>query len=299
METRNELNYNTSKIYTVAGIQYKLNVSIRLSDPCKNGICDFAITGMGYRKTKNGRWVEEFGGCCHEEILNHFPEFDLFVKLHNCNYLGQPVYTVENSMYYLELKQYETAAKYLRVSENELQQLTNAIEDKIFFTSELYGLGIVSRWKEEADQAIKVLEGLCGCQWVNPYKPEEERFKLAPLSNEELTLFNERVKIGYYKPEAVQARAEERKRAEIEKKRAEITSRYDKEVLKAETEKNIMLAVLDSGINPDNAIYYSHSNTLCFNWRTYGDKISQEDFITFVNTVDRSRLPEEINFQIK
>lgn len=100
METRNALNFHASKVYTEAGETYKLIVEIRLSDPCKNKICDFAITGMGYRKTRNGRWVEEFGGCCHKEILKHFPQFKQFVDLHSCNYLGQPSYPVANGMYF-------------------------------------------------------------------------------------------------------------------------------------------------------------------------------------------------------
>lgn len=173
------------------------------------------------------------------------------------------------------------------------------VDDKLLFTSELFGLGIVDRWKAEAEQAKKTLESLCGCQWANPYKPEEERFKLVPLSGEELTLLNERIKIGYYTPEAIQARAEEKKRAEMEKKRAEIIKKYDKQISEAETEKTIMLAVYDFGIDPGNVIYYNHSNKLSFNWKSYDDQVSQEQFIDFVNNVDRSRLPEGIAFEIK
>lgn len=300
METRNALNFHASKVYTEAGTTYKLIVKICLSDPYKNGICNFAITGDGYSKTRNGRWVEEFGGCCHKEILKHFPQFKQFVVLHSCNYLGQSSSPVAEGMYFLK-KDLQTAANYLRISTAEAERLNAAvlIDDKLLFTSELFGLGIVDRWKAEAEQAIKTLESLCGCQWVNPYKPEEERFKLVPLSGEELTLLNERIKIGYYTPEAIQARAEEKKRAEVEKKRAEIIKRYDKQILEAETEKNVMLAVLDFGIDPGNVIYYNHSNKLSFNWKSFGDQISQEQFIDFVNNVDRSRLPEGITFEIK
>lgn len=38
-------------------------------------------------------------------------------------------------------------------------------------------------------------------------------------------------------------------------------------------------------------IYYNHTNTLFFNWRDYGEKITQEEFDDFVNNVDRSQLP--------
>lgn len=38
---------------------------------------------------------------------------------------------------------------------------------------------------------------------------------------------------------------------------------------------------------------------LSFNWRDYGEKITQEEFDDFVNNVDRSQLPEGIKFELK
>lgn len=66
-----------------------------------------------------------------------------------------------------------------------------------------------------------------------------------------------------------------------------------------EAEKKIMLCVFDYGLSTDNVIYYSHTNTLSFNWNGYGEKITQEEFDDFVNKVDRSQLPEGIKFELK
>lgn len=44
-----------------------------------------------------------------------------------------------------------------------------------------------------------------------------------------------------------------------------------------------MLCVFDYGLSTDNVIYYNHTNTLSFNWRDYGEKITQEEFDDFVN----------------
>lgn len=41
------------------------------------------------------------------------------------------------------------------------------------------------------------------------------------------------------------------------------------------------------------------NNTLSFNWNSYGEKITQEEFDDFVNKVDRSQLPEDIRFELK
>lgn len=53
------------------------------------------------------------------------------------------------------------------------------------------------------------------------------------------------------------------------------------------------------GLSTDNIIYYPHTNTLSFNWNGYGEKITQEEFDDFVNKVDRSKLPEDIRFELK
>lgn len=66
-----------------------------------------------------------------------------------------------------------------------------------------------------------------------------------------------------------------------------------------EAEKKIMLCVFDYGLSTNNIIYYPHTNTLSFNWNDYGRKITQEEFVDFVNNVDRSQLPEGIKFKLK
>lgn len=56
---------------------------------------------------------------------------------------------------------------------------------------------------------------------------------------------------------------------------------------------------VNKDMNGHNLIYYSHTNTLSFNWNGYGEKITQEEFDDFVNKVDRSQLPEGIKFELK
>lgn len=128
--------------------------------------------------------------------------------------------------------------------------------------------------------------------------PEKERFTLT-LTDEERLLIEERIKAGYYSAENIEKRREEAHKAKVLKKRAEICERYDKIIRQAEAEKKIMLCVFDYGLSTDNVIYYSHTNTLSFNWDSYGEKITQEEFDDFVNKVDRSQLPEGIKFELK
>lgn len=297
MET-NILSYNVTKIYVENGITYKMNVCISLDDCCKNGICDWSITADIYEKRRNGRFVWYASGCCHDEILKYFPEFKLFIDLHSCNHYGQPMYPVENGVYHLVNSDKEKTMNYLRITETEYNILHDSAEDKGYFTYLLYTLGIVDRWKQEALKAIKQLEKLTGNTWKNPYKPENEHFMLK-LTNEERTLIENRIKGGYYTSEAIQARKDQKKREEYEKKRNEIITDCEKEIQEAENKKLVMLAVLDAGISLKNAIYYNHSNELAFNWNDYEEKVTQEQFDKFVNTVDKTKLPKNITFKLK
>lgn len=208
------------------------------------------------------------------------------------------MYPVENGFCHIKNSDKETTINYLRITESEYNVLRDSAEDKGYFTYLLYTLGIVDRWKQESLKAIKQLEALTGNTWENPYKPENEHFALK-LTDEERTLIENRIKDGYYTSEAIQARKDQKKREEYEKKRNEIIADCEKEIQKAENRKLVRLAVLDTGIPFKNVIYYNHTNELAFNWNDYEEKVTQEQFDKFVNTVDKTKLPENITFKLK
>lgn len=187
------------------------------------------------------------------------------------------MYPVENGVYHLVNSDKKKAINYLRITETEYDILRDSVEDKEYFKYLLYTLGIVDRWKQESLKAIKQLEALTGNTWENPYKPENEHFALK-LTDEERTLTENRIKDGYYTSEAIQAREDQKKREEYEKKRNEIIADYEKEIQKAENRKLVRLAVLDTGIPLKNVIYYNHTNELVFNWNDYEEKVTQEQF---------------------
>lgn len=294
----NNLSYNVTKFYVENGITYKMNVRISLGDCCKNGVCDWSITADIYEKRRNGRFVLCASGYFHEKIIEHFPLFKMFVDLHLSDYYGTPIHPVENGFYHVKNSNKEKTINYLRITESEYNILRDSAEDEGYFKYLLYTLGIVDRWKQESLKAIKQLEYLTGNTWENPYKPENERFVLK-LTDEERTLIENRIKDGYYTSEAIQARKDQKKREEYEKKRNEIISDYEKDIQKAENKKLVMLAILDAGISSKNAIYYDFKNELTFNWNDYETKITQEQFDEFVKTVDKTKLPKNITFKLK
>lgn len=294
----NKLSYSASKNYVENGVTYRIYVKIQLADECKNGVCNWSITADIYEKRQNGRFVLCSGGCCHDEISKHFPEFSKFVLLHSCDCYGSPLYAVENGFYLIGKESKEKVMNYLRITEEEYKVLRGA-SDKAYFKYILYTMGIVSRWDEESISAVRELEALTGNEWVNPYEYDNERKHITAFTDEEAAEMNKKIDNGYYTPEAMRERKEEAARKAYEAKRAEIIAECEKEVSKLEEEKTVKLYILDYGLSVDNVIYYKHKKEVVFNWLDYKDKISQEDFIDFLNSVDYSKLPEGIIFNIK
>lgn len=227
----NILSYTASKNYVENGITYRIDVKIQLTDECKNGVCHWSITADIYGKRQNGRFVWCSGGCCHNEISKHFPEFSKFVALHLSDCYGAPLYAVENGYYHMKNSSKETVIDYLRITETEYNLLCQS-GDKQHFKYLLYAMGIVNRWNEESKAAIKDLEALTGNEWVNPYEYDKERKHIEAFTDEEAAEFNERIESGYYTPEAIQARKKAESRRAYEVKRAEIISDYEKKVLR-------------------------------------------------------------------
>lgn len=298
METTNKLFYSGTKFFTENEEDYRITVRISLDDDCKNNICDWSITADVDWKNKHGKYEDYLGGCCHDEVVKHFPELAKFISLHLCNHYGAPMYPVGNGTYHIKNSDKSVAIEYLRISDKEYSKLSEAVDDEMYFKYLLFDLGIVDRWKRESDELLVELEDLCGKKWVNPYMPEKERFPLI-LTDEERSLVEERIKSGYYSAENIEKRKIEAHKADVAGKRFNICEYYNQKIREAETNKKIMLCVFDYGLPINNVIYYPHSNTLSFNWNDYGGKITQEEFDDFVNNVDRSQLPEDIRFELK
>ena len=242
METANKLIYKQTNYFKEDGEEYRIIVTISLDDDCHNNICDWGITADIRRKNKYGRYEEYMGGCCHDEIAEYVPELAKFIPLHCCNHYGAPMYPVENGMYHIKNSDKSVAIEYLRISDKEYSKLSEAVDDKMYFKYLLFNLGIVDRWKRESDELLVELENLCGKKWVNPYKPEKERFTLT-LTDEERLLIEERIKAGYYSAENIEKRREEAHKAKMMEKRAEICEQYEKIIRNAETDKSNALCV--------------------------------------------------------
>lgn len=289
-KTANSLKYSISLPYDKDQTIY---INIKLADECKNGHNDFSITGDIYKGVKIDRNFIS-GGCIHEDILKVKPEFKLFVDLHLSDYKGCPTYAIANGFYFLKNDTKETTEKYLRLINSEYETLKQA-ENEAHFKYLLYSLKIPSRWQIEANEAIKVLEGLTGITFVDNSK----RSQLEDITQDEINLIESNMKNGYYLADKVEER--ENKKATDAKNKiiADLTATKEKAILKADIEFNIKMAIVNAGLSLKNFIYYNHTNNGVFNWLDYEAKITENQLNTFKDNVDYSALPENITFELK
>ncbi|MCK5611719.1 hypothetical protein KAR91_58160 [Candidatus Pacearchaeota archaeon] len=98
------LTKNQKKIVTKSGIteygeKCDLVIEISYDDECNNGHNSFHITGRLYKAGKRSDGAYLAGGCIHEIIEKHAPEFKPYVKWHGTSSDG-PMHYVANSMYH-------------------------------------------------------------------------------------------------------------------------------------------------------------------------------------------------------
>lgn len=276
---------------------YRICAEIALHDDCKNGVCEFHLVGDIYDFDKRKKDNCVTCGCIHEHIAKHFPDLAKFIPLHCCNYLGQPLYPVDNGLYYLkqgvETGDFSTVCKQMRITPGEAAIMSDAarLDDKKLFKYWLFGLGIVARWKQEADEFIKYLEEKTGQTWENPYKEDHKHFVLSMSDDERLEVQNLIIS-GYYKKDAIDERLEAARQAAKDKKRDEVITKYEKAVEKYTMERDIFLLLIDNDIPTKNVIYYDFCGKVGFNWSDcYGDKKMSDDEINKAVSLLSARFP--------
>lgn len=281
MKTTNNLVYKTFKHIPKENIT--LYVSIRLNDECRNGHEDFAITGDTYEYGEpKTDWYHQTGGCIHETIYKHFPEFKSFIDLHLAQFSGIPMYAVANGVYHLKTGFERTKrnhpnfkkefCEYYRIPEEHFEAIDT--EEEEFFKYQLITLGIVKKWQKDADVAIKQLEKLTG----KKFKSTATRAEKITLTTSEIKAIKKKIEEGYYTPAARKQRIADQRAAEREEKIAKLKKDADEEIKSIELERDIYIYLLQHGFSTDNFIFYKHSNEGVFNWKNYETQFTQEEF---------------------
>ena len=271
----------------------RTDIKIRLNDECHNGHEDFSITADIREKGSRGQWVDAGGGCCHEHILSLRPDLKPFVDLHLCTWQGIPMHCATNAFYwlagYLSLPyvEYHGGSGSIAKSKDECLRIflehVRATDDEVPTLLEcrsqeelkiaIEDLGILDRWKQEADAAIKQLEEWSGKE----FESKATRGFWEPVTISARQLAKERRESGYYTPEAIAARDAEKAAAAKAKKRQSIINDHQRQIKKIERDLDIDLFILDN-FGTVNCIYYDHSNELSFNWSSTNKLITKNEF---------------------
>lgn len=293
MKTKSNLQWNPCKGIRYDGRGCFIHVCVKLNDECNNKHCDFSITGsINLMKPGNRRDSCVTGGCIHEEIVKHFPELRKYIPLHLCDHNGAPMYPVENGIYHVKNSSKEVAMEYLRITEDEYNVLSLCAIDKAAFKYQLFMLGIVDRWKQEADDFISFLESKTHVVWENPYTESEERHRLY-LTDEEKKDMEQKITSNFFSEENLKNIA---KKIEQQKHKT-IIDRYNEETKKARIYRDVHLCLVNAGLDEFDAIYYDRSNELVFNWASH--KTSREKFERFLKEADRSLLPKDTKIKFE
>lgn len=271
------------------------NINIRLNDQCKNGHNDFSITGDYWHAGEARTERNACSGAIGDTIAKHFPEFQIFENLHLCDVKGAPMHASANGFYHLNTQEMEKTefCKYYRVSPEQFDKLKTA-EDEQHFKYLLYSTGVTEQWQDEATKAIALLEEMSGLK----FEDDSVRFNLMPLKVDEAKEMQNRISTGYYSAEQKTLRAKKLRDEQKQTILDEVNKDFELATKKATAERDAKILVLESELPLNNFLFYNHSLTGSFNWKSYEKKVTQEQFNAFLEFV-KDKTPEGVTWELK
>jgi len=295
MKTTNKVNHLKHVITKTKGGKDYI-IKIELADECKNGHNDFSITGNVYPAGKRGDRHMLHCGAIGDEIAKVFPELAIFNDLHLCNVNGVPMYAIANGIYHIK-NQPQHIKCHFNATDEEVEILKTA-EDEQVLSYMLVNMGIVKRWKETANKAIKLLEEMTG----ESFEDNSTRLESVELTHERKAQIQALIDGGHYTPEQIEARKLEADEIKRKDELTELEEDYIKSVEKVRADYLANKAVLLGGLSNKNFIYYNHTNEGVFNWNTntHNNAVTIEQFEGFMKwlALEKPELPKDIIFKL-
>jgi len=296
---------------TIISGNERTTIKIKLNDECNNGHEDFSITADVDEK-RGGNWRDQMGGCCHDHILALRPDLAPFVTLHLCTHEGLPMHSAANAFYWfagfgpgLSVSRHGDSSKtpdecrrifaeHIRATDEQVAAIVAAMpRTELELRAVLEDHGFLAQWKGEADAAIAMLE-----QWTGKkFKSTATSGQWEPVTLEQRAEIEHRRASGYYTPEQVAARDKAKAEAQKAAKLAEIRADLAKKIEKEQRATQVALYMTERYFPRfRNFIYYTHSNTISFNWSSTEKLITRDEFDQVVAEAEQSELPEGIEF---
>lgn len=275
----------------------KTVIKIRLNDECRNGHEDFSLTADIFEESRNGRWVDVGGGCCHDHILSLKPELAPFVALHLSTWQGVPMHSASNAWYWFQGMHPEAAdskyhagagpsaktpeecraifADHLRATPEQVQQIAAMLpRSQAELQVIIEDMGFLEQWQSEAQAAIRQLE-----EWTGQkFESKATRGFWEPVAPEMRQLIAERRASGYYSPEQVAKRDEEKRQAARAARIQKIRDDHAAKCKEREQDFRLDLWLAENFETKPNVIWYRHSNELAANWTSTEKLLTREEF---------------------
>lgn len=273
-----------------------IEISARLNDECKNGHEDFGLTYNMWEEVVSGRtWCA--GGCAagnDDPTVRQAIEqlgFGPVERVHLSDMNGVPMYPTANAIYHAKNSGFEVFRDYLRLTDEEAKQAFY-IDDELGLYVWLLDNGIIDRWKNEANEAIKAIINGRDIEFESTATKKQGHwyFKVEP-TKERLDGQRYIIQTGYYNCDNYDQHRQEENLQEVRKKLS--IEYHEKQIEKAKAEirlKKAFLAMIEEHLTEfsdpvtvaDNWIFYDHRSEIVFNWNTgFGrNQVSENDFET-------------------
>lgn len=287
---------NIGRTETMRIGKFIITITARLNDECKNGHEDFGLTYSLWEE-KNGRKYDIGGGCAagstDQIVRKAIRKFGLepVERVHLSDMNGVPMFPTANAIYHAKNSGFEVFRDYLRLTDEEAKQAFY-IDDELGLYVWLLDNGIIDRWKNEANEAIKAIINGRDIEFESTATKKQGHwyFKVEP-TKERLDGQRYLIQTGYYDCENYDQHRQEENMQEVRKKLS--TEYYEKQIEKAKAKIRLnkaFLAMLEEHLaefsDPvtvaDNWIFYDHRSEIVFNWNTgFGrNQVSENDFQT-------------------
>lgn len=291
------MKYQRTRTVGYYGATLKFTATFSLDDDCKNGVCDFSITGdaictVGKQGIcKKGDYI--YGGCCHDEITKYFPELVPFIPLHLSNEFGQPMYPVDNFIYHINQRESdEKLCGWYRVTKEQLAVLRESVIDKGFFQYQLMKLGVIDQWRKEAEKAIAWLEEKTGQTFTHTENP-----KHTLPNSEAFEAMEQRVLAGEFTSTAIQDKMKAEHKAWQDEKIAEINKEYEQSCEFINRKHELALWCVENAPTQNYSFWayngFGYENKpkfqLKLNAYSWKSKITEEEYQAFL---ERTSIPD-------
>jgi hypothetical protein len=159
--------------YNGKAVKHRIKVRAELVHLDGNKKPYFSITGEIERRSGNNRWVFESGGAIHDQIAKQMPELKPLLLVHLADENGVPMHAYENAAYWAGQTKYQqfdipNLARLLRVDWQEALEMFEYVQmywgeldtvttPAMAWQDACENFGYPIRWKEQADQARKML----------------------------------------------------------------------------------------------------------------------------------------------